>query len=124
MESKMKYYLYNKKDKADKKKVMALWSILTEVNDGRFVIPFERKTEFDDCRSICNYYKLNDKQRGALHNLSTFIVHKEISAFDYIFPENEDVNELVYLVSRGNKIYLVNNEGFSYSRYIVEIINF
>ena len=82
------------------------------------------KEEFDFCETKIDYNKLDVGQKSALHNISTLVVHKEISAFDNIFPEDSDVNELVYLVSRGNKNYLVNNEGFSYSRYIVEIINF
>jgi hypothetical protein len=119
-----KTYLYDKKEKNDSKKVDELWGILARVQNGKFIIPFERKEEFDSCTTQVDYNKLEDDQRTALHGISNLIVHKYISAFDYIFPEDSDVNELVYLVSRGNKNYLVNNEGFSYSRYIVEIINF
>ena len=36
-------YLYNKKEKADKKRVEKLWGILSEVKDGRFVIPLNVK---------------------------------------------------------------------------------
>jgi len=117
-------YLFNKQVKPNKERVDILWGILSEVKDGKFVIPFECKEEFDFCETKIDYNKLDVGQKSALHNISTLVVHKEISAFDNIFPEDSDVNELVYLVSRGNKNYLVNNEGFSYSRYIVEIINF
>ena len=117
-------YLYNKKEKADKKRVEKLWGILSEVKDGRFVIPFECKEEFDFCESKIDYEKLDSAQKGAVNNITSFVVHKQVSAFDHIFPEDSDANELAYLVSKGNKTYLVNNEGFTYSRYIIELINF
>jgi hypothetical protein len=52
------------------------------------------------------------------------VISKFTSSFDYIFPSNEEDNELVYLVSRANKTFIVNNEGFGYSRYIIELRNY
>ena len=118
-------YLNNKnRTSFSKEKINKLWSILTKIEDGRFVIPFQRKTEFDDCTATIDYDNCSSEQKAALHNISTLVVHKQINAFDNIFPYDMDVNELVYIVSRGNKNYLVNTEGYMYSRYIVEILNF
>ncbi len=97
---------------------------LTRIKEGRYVIPFQRKTEFDDCLISVDYDRLGVDQKQALDQISSMVVHKNTSSFDPIFPSNEEDNELVYLVSRNNITYLVNNEGFSYSRYIIELINY
>jgi hypothetical protein len=97
---------------------------LTRIREGKFVIPFERKTDFDDCRSYVDYKDLSITQKIALKKISSMVISKFTSSFDYIFPSNEEDNELVYLVSRANKTFIVNNEGFGYSRYIIELRNY
>ena len=110
--------------KAKRKQIDNNFGILTRIREGRYQIPFQRKTEFDDCRSFVNYTDLIPTQKKAIKNISSVVVSKDTSSFDYIFPSNEDDNELVYLVSRNNVTYLVNNEGFGYSRYIIELRNY
>lgn len=91
--------------------------------DGYFTIPFERKTDFDDCRTIVNVTDLTYDQIQAVYNAPYLDVSIHTSAFDYIFPrelDSED-NKYIYVVKRGNQTFLVNNEGYGYSRYIVEL---
>ena len=97
---------------------------LTRIREGRYEIPFQRKTEFDDCLIYIDYNILSYEQKKALRQITSMVVSKDTSSFDYLFPSNEDDNELVYLVSRDNVTYLVNNEGFGYSRYIIELRNY
>jgi hypothetical protein len=97
---------------------------LTRIREGRYEIPFQRKTEFDDCLIYIDYNILSYDQKKALRQITSMVVSKDTSSFDYLFPSNEDDNELVYLVSRDNVTYLVNNEGFGYSRYIIELRNY
>lgn len=99
------------------------WEILARVENGTFNIPFERKTDFEEVMESVDFTDLNSTQQKAIRNLSTKIVDSFTSAFDNIYPDGND-NELCYLVSKRNRLFLVNNEGYQYSRYIVELLNY
>ncbi|QDP61380.1 MAG: hypothetical protein GOVbin2014_19 [Prokaryotic dsDNA virus sp.] len=93
---------------------------IAAVKNGSFVIPFERKVDFDDCRSVVSLDDLNAKQLKAINNAPSLTLKPNTSAFDYLYP-TDFRNKYIYTVTRGNKTFLVNNEGFGYSRYIVEL---
>jgi hypothetical protein len=99
---------------------------IAAVENGGFVIPFERKVDFDDCRTEVSIYDLNPKQVKAIYNAPFLNVSLHTSAFDYLFPRELEgnANKYIYIVKRGNQTFLVNNEGFGYSRYIVELKNY
>lgn len=99
------------------------WNTLARVENGSFNIPFERKTSFEEVTNKVNYNNLNGFQKVAIDRLSTMILKSYASSFDHIFPNDEE-NELCYLVSHKNRTFLVNNEGYNYCRYIVELINY
>jgi len=99
---------------------------IAAVENGSFLIPFERKTDFEDCRTIVDVLDLNSAQIEAIYNAPFMNVSLHTNAFDYIFPREleENANMYIYIVKRGNQTFLVNNEGFGYSRYIVELKNY
>jgi len=105
------------------RKIEKNWTTLARVENGSFNIPFERKTEFEYVSNKVNFNNLNGFQKVAIESLTTMILKSDASAFDHIYPDGEK-NELCYLVSHQNKTYLVNNEGFNYSRYLIELINY
>lgn len=99
---------------------------IANVVNGSFAIPFERKVDFEDCRTIVDVLDLNAKQVKAIYNAPFMSVSITTSAFDYLFPRELEgnANKYIYIVKRGHQIFLVNNEGFGYSRYIVELKNY
>ena len=99
---------------------------IAAVENGSFLIPFERKTDFEDCRTIVDVLDLNSAQIEAIYNAPFMNVSLHTNAFDYIFPRELEgnANKYIYIVKRGNQTFLVNNEGFGYSRYIVELKNY
>tara|TARA_R100000231_G_scaffold138412_1_gene116713 strand:+ start:65 stop:385 length:321 start_codon:yes stop_codon:yes gene_type:complete len=99
------------------------WEILARVENGSFNIPFERKTEFEEVTTSVDFTDLSFEQRGAVNSLTTKILNSISSSYDNIYPEGDD-NELCYLVSHKNRLFLVNNEGYQYSRYLVELTNY
>ena len=92
-----------------------------------------------------NFQSLTPSKQMAISALTTIVVEGEeadnFSFYDDIFPEqkcesvgvsdwklsDDNKNELMYLVQVNNKwfrkTYLVNNEGYKYSRYTREIKN-
>lgn len=99
------------------------WEILARVKDGSFKIPFERKTDFEEVTTQISYYDLDAAQTYAIINLPAIILPSTTSSFDNIFPKGDD-NQLCYLVSHKNRLFIVNNEGYQYARYLVELINY
>ena len=99
---------------------------LTRIREGKFVIPFERKTDFEDCITIVDVLDLNSAQIEAIYNAPFMNVSLHTNAFDYIFPRELEgnANKYIYIVKRGKQTFLVNNEGFGYARYIVELKNY
>lgn len=108
----------------DREQIEKNWETIARVEKGEFTIPFERKVEFEECSTKVDYRDLSVKQKDAILELNTRIVDSRTSAFDNIFPKTDIYNEYCYLVSHKNRTYLVNNEGFTYCRYIVELINY
>ena len=99
------------------------YRVLGNIENGYFVIPFERKTDFEEVTTSVDFEDLTPKQKLSITTLSTIVVDKDTSSFCNIFPEGND-NELCYLVSQRNRLFLVNNEGYQYSRYLVELTNY
>ena len=108
----------------DRDQIEKNWETIARVENGSFNIPFERKVEFEECSTKIDYRDLSLKQKDAILELNTRVVDSRTSAFDNIFPATDIYNEYCYLVSHKNRIYLVNNEGFQYCRYIIELINY
>lgn len=93
------------------------WNLLRDLN-------YERKTScFEDVTNTIDFNSLTDDQKTAVYNVSTRILPKFADCFESIFENNTD-SELIYIVSHRNRTFLVNTEGYTYCRYIVELKNY
>lgn len=94
------------------------WDLLRDLN-------YERKTScFEDVSNTIDFDELTISQKLAIYNVSTRILPKDADCFESIFPNNDEDNELIYIVSHRNRTFLVNTEGYTYCRYIVELKNY
>lgn len=101
------------------------------VNENQWILKqmkYERKVPFSDITTKVNFNKLGWEKRNAILTLTMVKTDKE--SFANIFPEDYvgydkvyDNNECCYLVKTQGKIFLVNNEGFTDSRYALELTN-
>ena len=90
-------------------------------------LPYNRKTQFEYVDERVNFNKLGWKKQNAIRTLT--IVETDKDVFDNLYPESkqpdsECLNEFIYLVKTQGKLFLVNNEGFQYSRYVLELTNY
>ena len=90
-------------------------------------LPYDRKTEFYYTSARINFNRLGYLKQNAIRTLT--IVETDKDVFDNLYPESkqpdsECLNEFIYLVKTQGKLFLVNNEGFQYSRYVLELTNY
>lgn len=99
-------------------KIYKNWNTLNNLN-------YERKTScFEDVTNTIDFDNLTLDQKTAIYNVSTRTLPKFADCFESIFPNNDTDNELIYIVSHRNRTFLVNTEGYTYCRYIVELKNY
>jgi len=100
----------------DKRLVAENFSLLRDMR-------YERKTPFSHITTSVNFNQLGVNKQNAILTLT--MVETDEDAFDYIFPKSltyvEHGNEYIYLVKTEGKIFLVNNEGYRYCRYALEL---
>jgi len=85
-------------------------------------LPYDRKTEFYYTSARINFNRLGYLKQNAIRTLTVVETDKE--AFDNLYPKSHDENEFIYLVKTQGKLFLVNNEGYEYSRYVAELTNY
>ena len=79
-------------------------------------IAYERKPNHpDDIRSSINFNELHESVRGIVSNLP--IVEFKGSFFNDIL----DGDQQFYLMTHEEKIYLVDTQGFTYARYVIQL---
>jgi hypothetical protein len=99
----------------------AIYDIIGNVTNGKYDIPWNCKESWTANTKPMNIMDFDQTQRAAIYKASKRIVSIHTSSFDNIFVDN---NELIYIVIQGKKTFLVNNEGYGYSKYWVEIIGY
>ena len=98
------------------------YNIIANVTNGKYDIPWNCKESWTTDTKPMNIMEFDQTQRSAIYDAPRRVVSIHTSSFDNIFPKEN--NELIYIVQQGKSIFLVNNEGYGYSKYWVEIIGY
>jgi hypothetical protein len=109
----------------NKNKINSNYNRLAGLNSqGSFKIPYRRKEDFEYATAI-DFNLLGKLTKRTINTLSVYTLSEDACAFDNIFPDYvTGENQYCYLVMKGDNVYLVNNEGFKYCRYIVQLFNY
>ena len=79
-------------------------------------IPYERKPDHpDEIRSSINFNELHESVRGIVSNLP--IVEFRSSFFNHTL----DGDQQFYLMTYKEKIFLIDTQGFTYARYVIQL---
>jgi hypothetical protein len=108
-----------------KNKINSNYNRLAGTNaEGYFKLNYTRKEDFQYANGV-DFNTLGKLTQRAINSLSVYTISDDHCAFDNIFPDYESgKNQYCYLVMKGDNVYLVNNEGFKYCRYIVQLFNY
>ena len=79
-------------------------------------IPYERKPDHpDEIRSSINFNELHESVRGIVSNLP--IVEFRSSFFNHTL----DGDQQFYLMTYKEKIFLIDTQGYTYARYVIQL---
>lgn len=98
-----------------------IYNVIANVTNGKYDIPWNCKESWTANKKPMNIMEFDHFQRDAIYKAPRRVVSMHTSSFDNIFTDN---NELIYIVQQGKHTYLVNNEGYGYSKYWIEIIGY